>query len=139
MKIEKTALMKTYEKETGEKPEKYVMVSVSVDGYDYGELVYDEKYVKWLETRATGKGNLTSGDKKTLKELANFVGNAVAIDEDGSIFTYSDIPVLRETGDAWSDVGYWYGAEEYPIFGNFINFTGDWKTSLTLPDGWEEK
>ena len=47
----KTEMMKKYEQETGNKSEKYIMVHVSVDGYDHGELVHTGEYVAWLEAK----------------------------------------------------------------------------------------
>ena len=49
--MKKTEMMKRYEAETGKKAERYIIVHVSVDGYDYGELVHDEEYVAWLESQ----------------------------------------------------------------------------------------
>ena len=49
--MENTEMMKRYEAETGKQALTYIMVHVSVDGYDYGELVPSEEYNNWLEAQ----------------------------------------------------------------------------------------
>jgi hypothetical protein len=79
-----------------------------------------------------------SGGKKTPKEVANFFGFPIAMNKYGAWYTFPTIPIIAETG-------FWY-SQVYPT-GRFshsiptidqIDFTGDWKDSLTFPDGWED-
>jgi hypothetical protein len=84
-----------------------------------------------------------SGGKKTLKEVANFLESIIAIDAYGVPRSFDKMPSVAEN-IRWqydSDFGH-EGIAKYlrgePLRIN-IDFTGDWKDSLTLPDGWEEK
>ncbi len=116
-------------------------------------------YVRWLETeleiattranalqdafdrceaKATAYDRLMSGGKKTLKEWANIFGSPFAVNRDGRGFAYSNIPEC-ETAKCF---GEWFCRSEWVgacVPKSLIDFTGDWKDSLTLPDGWEKK
>ncbi len=139
--MEKTELMLKYEQETGKKSERYIMVHVSVDGYDYGELVHDEEYVSWLLSKAEAYDRLMSGKgRMTLKELANFKGFPITIDSDWTINSHGAEPKMVEMPHG---AGFWVNEadDEEEIDESFVEIPDDfdWKTSLTLPDGWEEK
>jgi hypothetical protein len=92
-----------------------------------------------LQAKAAAYDRLMSGGKKTPKEVANFFGFPIAMNKYGAWYTlFPTIPIIAETG-------FWY-SQVYPT-GRFshsiptidqIDFTGDWKDSLTLPDGWEQ-
>ena len=80
--------------------------------------------------KATAYDRLMSGGKKTLKEIANFLGNPVAVDREGRLLWFPRKPEIGLTTWIWYD--------KY-LPKNIFDYTGDWKDSLTLPDEWEEK
>ena len=98
----------------------------------------DSNKIEELQAKAEAYDRLMSGGKKTPKEVANFFGFPIAMNKYGAWYTlFPTIPIIAETG-------FWY-SQVYPT-GRFshsiptidqIDFTGDWKESLTLPDGWE--
>ena len=73
--------------------------------------------------------------KRTLQEIANFFGMAVAIDEDGRTYMHKAVPYIQG-GRGWLNNGMLlfelphYLVEEY---------SGDWRESLTLPDSWPKE
>lgn len=83
-----------------------------------------------LQAKAQAYDHLMSGGKKTLKEWANFSQYPVAIQPSRreGVAIFADIPYLGETE--------WKGKWISTIICH-IDFTGDWKDSLTLPDSWE--
>jgi hypothetical protein len=87
------------------------------------------------KAKAEAYDRLLSGGRKTLKEWANFLGMAVAVDRDGAVWAYPYRPIRYEY--IWgSDEEIWpSGAFEMPE--NLVDFNCDWEDSLTLPDGWE--
>ena len=99
----------------------------------------DEK-ISQLEAKATAYDRLMSGGKKTMKELANILGRAVVVDASGNIESFAGEPIIDLR------YGFWYlndDDEDYEdniflIPRDIVDFTGDWKDSLTLPDGWED-
>ena len=130
--MEKTGLMIEFEEETGG----YAIVTVKVG---FAELQFpSEVYAEWLETellkasvKATAYDRLMSGEY-TLKDIANIFQMYSAIDSDGYACLFADPPFIE--GKSWSSN---FPEEEFS-FPGVINHTGDWKDSLTLPDGWEE-
>ena len=78
--------------------------------------------------KATAYDRLMSGGKKTLKEIANFLGNPVAVDREGRLLWFPRKPEIGLTTWIWYD--------KY-LPKNIFDYTGDWKNSLTMPDGWE--
>ena len=80
--------------------------------------------------KATTYDRLMSGGKKTLKEIANFLGNPVAVDREGRLLWSPKKPEIGLFTWIWYD--------KY-LPKNIFDYTGDWKDSFTLPDGWEEK
>lgn len=92
-------------------------------------------YIDWLEAKAEAYDRLMSGGKKTLKEWANIFGAPVAVDKNLSGIVFDEIPELLRTVEAWRATHGYVGK----IPSLLIDFNGDWTTSLTLPDGWEEK
>ena len=90
--------------------------------------------ISQLEAKAAAYDRLMSGGKKTLKEWANFLGMAVAVDKNLSGIVFDEIPELLRTVEAWRALHGYVGL----IPSLLIDFSGDWTTSLTLPDGWEE-
>ena len=124
--MEKSEMMKRYEAETGR------------DAVDFiTEYPFDE-YTRWLEAKAEAYDRLMSGGKKTLKEWANIFGLPFALGRygQGIAFKCKSLPVVAGKNGWPTDVGDFGFAF---IDRSLINFTGDWKDSLTLPDGWEEK
>jgi hypothetical protein len=88
-----------------------------------------------LKAKAEAYDRLMSGGNKTPKEVANFFGKPIAMDMDGEWRVFYDcIPTIK--GCCWTPTEMY----EYDVIPSIlIDFTGDWKDSLTLPDGWEEK
>ena len=84
--------------------------------------------ISQLEAKAEAYDRLMSGGKKTLKEIANFLGNPVAVDREGRLLWFPRKPEIGLVTWIWYD--------KY-LPKNLIDFTGNWKDSLTLPDGWE--
>ena len=82
------------------------------------------------KSKAAAYDRLMGGGKKTLKEIANFLGNPVAVDREGRLLWFPRKPEIGLTTWIWYD--------KY-LPKNIFDYTGDWKDSLTLPDGWEEK
>jgi len=97
-----------------------------------------DNYIAWLEAKAESYDRLMSGGKKTLKEWANIFGLpfAVGYNGQGIAFKCKNLPIVYGL-DWWpADVGDFGFAF---IDSSFIDYTGDWKDSLTMPDGWEAK
>jgi hypothetical protein len=84
-----------------------------------------------FKEKADAYDRLMSGGKKTLKEWANIFGMYFAVGKSGVGYAYKYEPLLA--GNNFS------GQCFSVIYPEFIDYTGDWKDSLTLPDGWEEK
>jgi len=91
-----------------------------------------EMQLEEVQAKATAYDRLMSGGKKTPKEVANFLGLIVAQDQNKSWCAYIKNPVLAE------EAGYWMPTEgSFGILPIESDYSGDWKDSLTLPDGWE--
>ncbi len=82
-----------------------------------------------LEAKAAAYDRIMSGGKKTLKELANFLGKPITVDKSGAIFAHEFVP-HTSFGDMWVSNLF----DCMAIHPNLIDYTGDWKDSLTLPD-----
>lgn len=96
-------------------------------------------YVQWLEEKveemmgkAEAYDRLMIGEY-TLKDMANIFQMYSAIDKDGYARLFADPPFID--GNGWSSK---FPEDEWSIPG-IVDFNGDWTTSLTLPDGLEEK
>ena len=87
-----------------------------------------------LQAKAAAYDRLMSGGKKTLKELANIFGSIVAMDESGRLHLFGMEPKINKNVGEWQPAYRSYH-ERVPICD--IDFSGDWKDSLTLPDSWE--
>lgn len=74
--MKKTEMMKKFEEETCRKALAYIMVHVSVDGYDHGELVPSEEYNAWLEDQLTWRpaSNLPEEDQIVIATYLNQFG-----------------------------------------------------------------
>ena len=99
-----------------------------------------------LQAKATAYDRLMSGGKKTLKELANFLGMNVAVEDEPiygrRVFASPTKMFLKTNTTIYGSYKFWALSETGHIFQippEIIDYTGDWTTSLTLPDGWEEK
>ena len=90
-----------------------------------------------ITRRRSEMTELMSGGKKTLKEIANFLGNPVAVDVEGRLLWFPGKPEKGLVAWIWYDEQFGCFGEELPK--NLIDFNGDWKDSLTLPDGWEHR
>jgi transcriptional regulator with XRE-family HTH domain len=123
--MEKTEMMKRFEKKT--------------DCYAIDTQTKDvtRAYISWLESKAEAYDRLMSGGKKTLKEWANIFGMPVAVDAEGRLLWFPKKPEIGLVTWIWYDEQFGVLGEELPR--DLIDFNGDWKDSLTLPDGWEDK
>jgi hypothetical protein len=140
--MEKTEMMKRYEGETGKQSAivKFMTGGQALDQKSYpklGPFDYNTEYIAWLETKAEAYDRLMSGGKKTLKEIANFLQRPVAVDREGRLLWFPKKPEIGLLAWIWYDEQFGCFGEELPKY--LIDYTGDWKDSLTLPDVWEEK
>jgi len=112
------------------------------------EIGFDEvptpEFLTYLVKKADAYDRLMSGGKKTLKEWANWLGTNIAVDEKGNGCVSKNPLEFHPLGDGYKVAGYWtiragYSYLMFNIPAYLIDFDGDWTTSLTLPDGWEEK
>jgi hypothetical protein len=138
-----TDLMKRYESETGKQSAivRFMAGGQALEQKSYpklGPYDYSMDYIAWLEAKATAYDRVMSGGKKTLKEWANLTGQVFVITSTDACFISSSVP----------HIGYCDGLDTWDFDGEgrinrfpryLIDFTGDWKDSLTLPDGWGEK
>jgi len=88
-----------------------------------------------LQAKAAAYDRLMTGGRKTLKEWANFLGKCFAVDPDGFGYSFGSKPIIK-------DEHWWPDGDRIAysaIRPDLIDFTGDWKDSLTFPDKWEEK
>ena len=144
-----TELMKRYEEKTGKQAmhwtafgseisQEYLDVieakaNISDEAIEaFQEIIRNQcDEISTLKEKAEAYDRLMSGGKKTLKEWANIFGAYFAVGKSGVGYVFRDNPPLVENtfmGQCFAIV--------YP---EFIDFSGDWTTSLTLPDGWEDK
>ena len=130
--MKKSEMMKRYEAETGKQSTRFVTDGIHSAGIE----VWHYEYLAWLEAKASAYDRLMSGGKKTLKEIANIFGSIVAMDESGRLHLFGMEPKINKNVGEWQPAYRSYH-ERVPICD--IDFNGDWKDSLTLPDGWEEK
>ncbi len=134
--MEKTELMLEYERETRETLDMSILME-DASGSWYG-------YIDMVDAKATAYDRLMSGGKKTLKEWANWLGTNIAVDEKGNGCVSENPLEFHPLGDGYKVAGFWtiragYSYLMFNIPAYLIDFSGDWTTSLTLPDGWEEK
>ncbi len=117
---------------------------------DYEELPVSE--INWLQVlrreveKAEAYDRLMSGGKKTLKEWANLLGMNVAVEPDywsteklRGIASERKL-YLKKCETIYGSSFLWANevrGHQYEIPFHIIDYTGDWKDSLTLPDGWE--
>jgi hypothetical protein len=125
--MEKSEMMLRYEQETGRKSVRGITDGIHDVWFD----IWHYQYLAWLEAKATAYDRLMSGGKKTLKEWANIFGMYFAVGKSGVGYAYKYEPLLA--GNNFS------GQCFSVIYPEFIDYTGDWKDSLTLPDEWEDK
>ena len=139
--MEKSETMKRYEAETGKQSAivKFMAGGQALEQKSYpklGPYDYSMDYIQWLEAKAAAYDRLMGGGKKTLKEWANIFGLPFAVGRNGQgiAFKCKNLPIAA--GNNWwpTDVGDFGFAF---IDSSFIDFNGDWKDSLTVPDGWE--
>jgi len=156
--MEKTELMKRYEEETGHNAFLTYGITQAICYPTYVEWLEEqlsnqtvEKFqeiirnqcdeISTLKEKAEAYDRLMSGGKKTLKEWANIFGMLVAVDRNGEAACFVHVPVMYlDAGEGiWANSPDHYGEEIYLLPPYLIDFDGDWKDSLTLPDGWEEE
>ncbi len=128
--MEMNTIRKQYEQETDKEA---LVFSPKGMNPSNGYVVWLEEKVEEMSAKATAYERLTNGGKKTPKEVANFLGIIVAQDQDKRWWAYIKNPVLAE------EVGYWMSTEgRFGVLPTELDFNGDWKDSLTMPDGWED-
>lgn len=71
--------------------------------------------------------------KRTLQEIADFFDMAVTVDEDGDVFMHPTMPTRSSCN--W----YNHGEDIFPIESDLVEFSGDWRDSLTLPESWTKE
>ena len=98
------------------------------------EMTSDD--VDELKAKASAYDRLMSGGRKTLKELASFLGMLVAVNRNGNVFWTEKNPRLSEDWGVWVVSNYRDAHGDIPK--GVVDFNGDWQDSLTLPDGWED-
>lgn len=101
-----------------------------------------------LFEKAEAYDRMMSGGEKSLKEWANIFGMNVAVEpdywtEDKLRCVASDRKLyLKESETIYGKVFLWANevrGHQYEIPFHLVDYSGDWKNSLTLPDGWEAK
>lgn len=161
--MEKTKLMLEFEQETGKQSAilKFSVGGQALEMKSYpklGPYDYNTEYLAWLEAKANisdeaikefqkiirnqcdeitalkekaeAYDHLMSGGRKTLKEWANMFGKPVVINACRIVSIYENIPRIC--------CGIWCGQFVCSLSRDLYDFNGDWRDSLTLPDGWEE-
>lgn len=135
--MEKTEMMKQIEREAE------LTATIQTGTYDelprWWYVLELERRLEKMQSKAEAYDRLMSGGKKTPKEVANFLGNPIAMDRVGAWYEYKSKPLIGEgyCEDMWvSDLT---GNDYVRLISVQIDFTGDWKDSLTMPDGWREK
>ena len=91
-----------------------------------------------LKEKAEAYDRLMSGGL-TMKELANILKHPVAIENDdnqNTLYYFNSTPYIGQFSDGTQ---FWSCKRKRRLPRQLVNFYGDWKDSLTLPDGWEEK
>ena len=65
--------------------------------------------------------------KRTLQEIADFFGCWVAMDSNGEFYAYRSRPTI--------DKNHWFASEtdNLELVTHFVEYSGDWKDSLTAP------
>ena len=96
-----------------------------------------EMQLEEAQAKAAACDRIMGGGKKTLKEWANIFGLPFAVGHNGQgiAFKCKNLPIVAGLNWWPTDVGDFGFAF---IDSSFIDYTGDWKDSLTQPDGWEE-
>ena len=134
--MEKTELMLEYERETRETLDMSILRE-DASGSWYG-------YIDVVDAKASAYDRLMSGKARmTPKEVANIFGFPIAMDcfssnhefQNGNDWDwFTSRPFLDGENDCWRiKHGMWARVP----YGLLDGYTGDWKDSLTLPDGWE--
>lgn len=98
------------------------------------------KILKEMAEKAEAYDRLMSGGKKTLKEWANILGRVVVINGNGIAESFAGTPTIDLRYCFWyiDEDDDDYEDDRFIIPKECVDFDGDWKNSLTLPDGWEE-
>lgn len=90
-----------------------------------------------LQAKAASYDRLMSGGL-SMKELANVLKHPVAIDNDegqNTLYYFGTTPHIGQFSDGTQ---FWSCNRKCRLPRQLVHFNGDWTTSLTLPDGWEE-
>ena len=131
--MDKTDLQKQFEEEQDRE---------AVAEFPHGKI-YLPAYGEWCEhkvlnlmDKAEAYDRLMSGGL-TMKELANILKHPVAIENDegqNTLYYFSSTPHIGQFSDGTQ---FWSCKRKWRLPRQLVNFYGDWKDSLTLPDNWE--
>lgn len=99
-----------------------------------------EYRIETLEAKAAAYDRIMTGGRKTLKEWANILGRVVVINGNGIAESFAGTPTIDLRYCFWyiDEDDDDYEDDRFIIPKECVDFDGDWKDSLTLPDGWEE-
>jgi hypothetical protein len=126
--MEKTEMMKKYEETTYLDDDPQALIQI---------IEYLKECIQDYKSKAAAYDRLMSCGKKTLKEWANILQMYVAVDRYDNGWAFTSAP--RRNENSWWPEPFGNMGVINHIPANRISFTGDWTTSLTLPDGWETK
>lgn len=70
--------------------------------------------------------------RRTLQEIADFFECCVAVDEDGKVFLHESKPFIQQGIE-------WMSDDLSEIRRKYVAYMGDWRDSLTLPEGWADE
>lgn len=73
--------------------------------------------------------------RHTLQEIADFFDMAAAVDKHGDAALFSAVPKRRDTWWEMSTLE----DETFDLLPGMFDYSGDWRDSLTLPEGWGDK
>ncbi len=123
--MDRTEIMNKYERITGKQ---------AVYNTAFG-MEYSIDFIKWLTEGREAYDRLMSGKSKmTMQEMANFIGYPITVDWDGTVNAHGAEPIVRLDSFLWANDA----NDVMEIPESMVDYTGVWKDSLTLPDGWEE-
>lgn len=130
--MEKTEMMELYEETTYYDDNPKALIQI---------IEYLKECIQDYKAKASAYDRLMSG-KKTLKDLANILRRVVAVDYYGNLLVFYDKPIAMDGGwiyknDQGRPIKKFRGEPLCTVID--YDYNRNWKDSLTLPDGWEEK
>lgn len=125
-KVEKTEMMKQFEKKTGKQAMYWTAFGPEIS----------QEYLDVIESKAESYDRMMS-DRLTMKELANILKHPVAIENDegqNTLYFFRSTPHIGQFSDGTQ---FWSCNRKCRLPRQLVHFNGDWEDSLTLPDNWE--